>query len=380
MGEGPKISRQGRDARRPARGPRHGPAAQRRHRRQHRGPGADQRRQGRADQQLVNTRQPEVRHQRVPAPRRRLAVAAPGVVGRHGRRSPYYAPKGTKATAFSYWWPTDGRGPINNDTMAVAQGRQEPGARPPVPQPPARHQAGVLELQLHRLPAAAERDDAGGGGQEGLHRARTSTVDDHPRAAVQERLRAGPAQPGRARCCGRTPGRRSSRRERERGRQPRLLLAGVRRSRGSSGCCLFVVVPAYAVVAMAMGQVDLLLQPVPAWNPADWNPGCLSKAFSGVAPRRRVLAGGPQHARLRRGLAGPVLRDRLPGRLLRRAPRQALQDAADRAAGDPVLGQLPAADAGLDRPAVARRLRQQDAHRHRDRATRRTGSTATPTR
>ena len=40
-----------------------------------------------------------------------------------------------------------------------------------------------------------------------------------------------------------------------------------------------------------------------------------------------------------------------PGRLLRRPPRQAHQDAADRAAGDPVLGQLPAADAGLDRPA-----------------------------
>jgi spermidine/putrescine transport system permease protein len=47
---------------------------------------------------------------------------------------------------------------------------------------------------------------------------------------------------------------------------------------------LFVVVPAYAVLAIAMGHVDLLLQPVPAWNPATWNPGYLSKAFSGSLP------------------------------------------------------------------------------------------------
>ena len=48
--------------------------------------------------------------------------------------------------------------------------------------------------------------------------------------------------------------------------------------------CLFVVVPAYAVIAMAMGKINLLLQPVPAWNPATWNPGFLSKAFSGSLP------------------------------------------------------------------------------------------------
>ena len=48
--------------------------------------------------------------------------------------------------------------------------------------------------------------------------------------------------------------------------------------------CLFVVVPAYAVLAMATGKVNLLLTPVPAWNPATWNPGYLSKAFSGSLP------------------------------------------------------------------------------------------------
>jgi len=47
---------------------------------------------------------------------------------------------------------------------------------------------------------------------------------------------------------------------------------------------LFVVVPAYAVIAMAMGRVNILLQPIPAWNPATWNPGYVWKAFSGALP------------------------------------------------------------------------------------------------
>jgi spermidine/putrescine transport system permease protein len=47
---------------------------------------------------------------------------------------------------------------------------------------------------------------------------------------------------------------------------------------------LFVVVPAYAVLAIAMGRINFLFQPVPAWNPANWNPGFLSQAFSGSLP------------------------------------------------------------------------------------------------
>ena len=48
---------------------------------------------------------------------------------------------------------------------------------------------------------------------------------------------------------------------------------------------LFVVLPAYAIFAMAMGNVDpILLQPVPAWNPLQWNPGFVSQAFSGALP------------------------------------------------------------------------------------------------
>jgi spermidine/putrescine transport system substrate-binding protein len=40
--------------------------------------------------------------------------------------APSYAPKGVKPSAFSYWWPTDGRGPIDNDTLAIVRGARNP--------------------------------------------------------------------------------------------------------------------------------------------------------------------------------------------------------------------------------------------------------------
>ena len=54
--------------------------------------------------------------------------------------------------------------------------------------------------------------------------------------------------------------------------------------------------------------------------------------------------------------ARPVARDRLPGRLLRGAPRGALAGARAAAARAAVLDQLPDAHAGVDQPALARRL------------------------
>ena len=40
--------------------------------------------------------------------------------------APTYAPQGTKPSVFQYWWPTDGRGPINNDTFAILKGAKNP--------------------------------------------------------------------------------------------------------------------------------------------------------------------------------------------------------------------------------------------------------------
>ena len=142
---------------------------------------------------------------------------------------------------------------------------------------------------------------------------------------------------------------------------------GVRAARAWPGCCCSSSSPPTRCWRSRSGRVDFLFQPVPDWNPPALEPRLPQQGILRLAARRRVLARGPQHARLRGRLAGAVLRDRLPGRLLRRPARQALQGAADRAAGDPVLGQLPAADARLDRPAVLRRLRQPGPAGDRDR-------------
>src|SRR5581483_11493458 len=145
-------------------------------------------------------------------------------------------------------------------------GGQEPGAGSPVPEPPARHQAGVQQLHLHLLPAADQRDDTRVADQAGPDPA-DAEDDDHPRGTVQERPGSGSAlERGR-----------SAVGERVGGGQVGLT----RRSSywrgfavpGVVWLCLFVVVPAYAVVAMALGKVNLLLEPVPAWSPAAWNPG-----------------------------------------------------------------------------------------------------------
>src|SRR6202012_2973020 len=47
---------------------------------------------------------------------------------------------------------------------------------------------------------------------------------------------------------------------------------------------LFVIGPAYAVLAIAFGRVNFLFQPVLYWNPLHWNPGYISNAFSGSLP------------------------------------------------------------------------------------------------
>ena len=40
--------------------------------------------------------------------------------------TPEYAPQGVKPTAFAYWWPKDGRGPIDNDTLGIVRGARHP--------------------------------------------------------------------------------------------------------------------------------------------------------------------------------------------------------------------------------------------------------------
>jgi spermidine/putrescine transport system permease protein len=53
---------------------------------------------------------------------------------------------------------------------------------------------------------------------------------------------------------------------------------------GVAWLLLFVLVPTYAVIAVAAGRVNFLSQPVPSWSPADWNTAYISQAFSGALP------------------------------------------------------------------------------------------------
>ena len=40
--------------------------------------------------------------------------------------APQYVPKGTPASVLRYWWPGSGKGPINNDMLAVIKGAKNP--------------------------------------------------------------------------------------------------------------------------------------------------------------------------------------------------------------------------------------------------------------
>ena len=53
---------------------------------------------------------------------------------------------------------------------------------------------------------------------------------------------------------------------------------------GVAWLLLFVLVPTYAVLAVAMGRTNFLSQPVPSWSPIDWNTAYVSQAFSGALP------------------------------------------------------------------------------------------------
>ena len=48
---------------------------------------------------------------------------------------------------------------------------------------------------------------------------------------------------------------------------------------------LFFIVPFYTVLSVALGTVDpILFQPVPIWNPLEWNVGWLLEVLERLAP------------------------------------------------------------------------------------------------
>jgi putrescine transport system permease protein len=53
---------------------------------------------------------------------------------------------------------------------------------------------------------------------------------------------------------------------------------------------LFFLVAFYAIVSVGLGNVDTLYQPVPHWNPLDWNVGYLWDAIKNVVPGGQTWA------------------------------------------------------------------------------------------
>ena len=120
---------------------------------------------------------------------------------------------------------------------------------------------------------------------------------------------------------------------------------------------VFFLIAFYAVIAVAFGNQNTLSEPVPFWNPLDWNVGYMLGDAREHLERRPVPDRLRAHVRLRRDRARALAPDRLSRRLLRGAPRGSLARPRAAAPDPPVLDQLPDADARLDQPALAGRPR-----------------------
>jgi len=57
---------------------------------------------------------------------------------------------------------------------------------------------------------------------------------------------------------------------------------------GTAWLAAFFLVAFYAIVCVGLGNVTELYQPVPHWNPLDWNVGYLWQAFTDVLPGGRT--------------------------------------------------------------------------------------------
>ena len=94
---------------------------------------------------------------------------------------------------------------------------------------------------------------------------------------------------------------------------------------GVAWLTIFFLLAFYAVVAVAFGNQNTLSEPVPFWNPLDWNVGYMLDDPQNIWHGEPVPHGLRAHVRVRRDRARALAPDRLPGRLLRRTPRRPLE-------------------------------------------------------
>src|SRR5262249_62391825 len=72
--------------------------------------------------------------------------------------------------------------------------------------------------------------------------------------------------------------------------------------------CLLFLVPFYAAIAVAFGTVDpIFLNPVPVWNPLDWNADYVVQTLTGFLPGNDYWRGLLPPAEYVAPLPGPLL-------------------------------------------------------------------------
>ncbi len=289
-----------------------------------------------------------------------------------------YMPKGTPVDVVGYWFPSNGIGPVANDTMTVAAGGKNPVLAHLflnyMPGPPQR--AG--EHQLQRVHAADQRGDPPGPGQRGDPAAQPDLDGGAARPtstpAPSSSSWPPPSTPSTSR-----PGSGSAAASDRR----RLVARGAPAvARGRPASWTRRAQNRWVWAGFAMPGIIWLVLLVPGAvlrraghrrRPAQRH---LRVARGGVEPpaldrgqlQRRLPRPGrtgivrrahlPAHPGLRGHRLGAVPAHRLSGGLLRDPVRRPPQGPLPGPAHRPVLDQLHDADAGLDRPAPDRRLRQ----------------------
>src|SRR4051794_2192958 len=268
---GAALSRPGGDPGRPPRRAEHADAARRDAPRraagpQHRGQGG--RRQGAARPLGAQPDlQPEGRHHRLPDAARRQDGAAPLVVGRRARRRLLLHAQERPAVGALLLGARPERRGAERLLLRRPDG-EEPGARARVHQLLPRRAERVRQLrELHRLHAAPEEHRRGRAAQarpdpQVAHEGGRAPgpVRRQPGAVAAERPGAAVLGRGLVAVQGRLMGG-------SRWTWRLVALPGV------AWLSLFFLVALYAVVAVAFGNQDTLSQPVPFWNPLDWNVG-----------------------------------------------------------------------------------------------------------
>ena len=128
-------------------------------------------------------------------------------------------------------------------------------------------------------------------------------------------------------------------------------------SRGCVWLVAFFLVAFYAIVASGSATSPRSTSRCRTGTRWTGTSATSGQALKAVVPGGETWDVFVRTLRLRRRRGRPVAGDRLPGRLVRGAPRRALARAAARRARAAVLDQLPDADVRVDEPARHERVR-----------------------